>query len=193
MPPNGPLIVVANHLSTVDPPLLGSTFPRKITFMAKDELFSFPSGLLIRALGAFSANKLGKSGLALRHALRVIENGGVLGIFPEGKRSNTYQMARGEIGVAFLALRSGAPIITVGISGSEHFEHNTFCFRRPKVSITIGEPFSLTHVKGKLTRDELRKVTDDIMRRNALILPRKYRGIYADDDKQGVGYGNQIG
>ena len=75
VPKNGPLIVAANHLSLVDPPLIGGFFPRRIVFMAKDELFSFPSGLLIRALGAFPARKTKVSVEALRRALGVLDDG----------------------------------------------------------------------------------------------------------------------
>ncbi len=178
VPRSGPLIVVANHLSTADPPLLGAVFPREITFMAKDELFTFPSIILIRALGAFSARKFGKSGMALRQALRMLERGTVLGVFPEGKRSLDHHMAKGEIGVAFIALRSGVPIVPVGISGSEYLQSKKLIFRRPVAKVTIGQSFSFAKSTGKLNREQLRETADVIMQRIARVLPQDYRGIY---------------
>ena len=192
VPKNGPLIMAVNHLNTADPPLLGVTLPRQIIFMAKDELFGFPGGLFVRTLGAFSARKFGKSGMALRQALRVLSNGEVLGIFPEGKRSADHQMNRGEIGVAFIALRSGAPVLPVGISGSEYLGIKKPFFRRPGITVTIGQPFSFAKSTGKLNRDQLMKTTDLIMHQIAQVLPPDYRGIY-DEDGSGVEDGNQTG
>lgn len=178
VPKNGPLIVAANHLSLVDPPLIGGFFPRRIVFMAKDELFSFPSGLLIRALGAFPARKTKVSVEALRRALGVLDDGQVLGIFPEGKRSFDCEMQKAELGVAFIAHRSGVPIVPVGISGSEAFEYSGAMFKRPKVTVAIGQPFSFSKSEGRLTREQLTHTADVIMERIGDLLPREYRGVY---------------
>ncbi len=178
VPQKGPLIVVANHLSTCDPPILGSVFPRQISFMAKDELFRFPSGLLMHVLGAFSARKFGRSGMALRQAVKSLENGRVLGIFPEGKRSFDQQLNNGEIGAAFIALRSGVPVIPVGFSGSEYLERKPSFLRRPPVTVTIGKPFSFQRINHKISKDHLIDTTDRIMQNIAQVLPQSYRGIY---------------
>lgn len=178
VPRSGPLIVAANHLSTADPPLLGAVFPRCITYMAKDELFNSPSAFLIRALGAFSARKFGKSGMALRQALRMLDEGKVLGVFPEGKRSPERRMGEGEIGVGFIALRAGVPVVPVGISGSEYLEGKRSIFRRPAVTVTIGQPLSFAKTRSKLSREQLRETTVTIMQGIARLLPPGYRGIY---------------
>lgn len=192
VPQSGPLIVVANHLNTIDPPLLGVVFPRQLVFMAKDELFTFPSVLIMRSLGAFSARKFGRSGMGLRQALKVLRDGKVLGIFPEGKRSHDYQMAQGENGVAYIALRSGAPVIPVGISGSERLSERHAMFRRPEVKVTIGKPFSFEKTKNKLSNSDLTEATDRIMQGIARVLPPGYRGIY-DGRRTGTYNGNQTG
>lgn len=192
VPRNGPLIVVANHLNAIDPPLLGVVFPRQIVFMAKDELFKFPAVLIVRSLGAFSARKIGKSGMGIREALKVLGNGKVLGIFPEGKRSSNHKLAEGEDGVAYIALRSGARIVPVGISGSEKFTNRAAALRRPRVRVTIGEPFSFGKTRKRLSSTDLMDATDRIMRQIAGVLPREYRGVY-DVGRNGRENGNQAG
>ncbi len=188
VPKKGALIVVANHLHTADPPLLGAVIPRQIAFMAKDELFVFPKGFFMQSLGAFSARKFTNSGMALRQALKVLNNGKLLGMFPEGKRSTNHQLARGEIGVAYIALRSGALVLPVGISGSERMA----TFRRPKITVVIGQPFSFARHREKLSKDELRNTTDIIMQRIAQCLPQDYRGIY-DEKRMVAKDGNKTG
>jgi len=192
VPKSGPLIVVANHLNTIDPPLLGVIFPRQIVFMAKDELFAFPSALIMHSLGAFSARKFGKSGMGLRRAIKVLRDGNVLGIFPEGKRSADHSMTKGENGVAYIALRSGAPLIAVGICGSEAFTQKTALLRRPLVNVTIGEPFSFAKTQKKLSDEELVQVTESIMQQIARVLPPDYRGVY-DENVIGNDNENQSG
>ena len=134
---------------------------------------------------------------ALRRALGVLENGQVLGIFPEGKRSFDCRMQKPELGIAFIALRSGAPVIPVGISGSEAFEHFGAIFKRPKVTVTIGQPFSFSKGEGKLTREQLTQSADQIMERIAELLPKEYRGVYGESNgikgNTGVVSGSKVG
>lgn len=195
VPASGPLLVVANHLSVADPPLLGAALPRPVTFMAKEELFRLPGGLLIRALGAIPVRRTRMSVEALRRALRVLRGGGVLGVFPEGKRSRSCHMEPAEFGTAFIALRSSAPVLPVGIFGSENLERLETALRRPSVTITIGEPFSVPKIEGKITREQLAHATDVIMSRIANTLPPSYRGYYghrAEKTRQtGVRNGSQ--
>jgi 1-acyl-sn-glycerol-3-phosphate acyltransferase len=84
--------------------------------------------------------------------------------------------------IGFGALRSGAPIIPVGISGSEAFEHSGAIFKRSKVTVTIGQPFSFSKGEGKLTRDQLTQSADQIVERIAELLPKEYRGVYGESD-----------
>lgn len=178
VPGGGPLIVVANHLNLSDPPLLSASLPRKITFMAKEELFNSWGGIFVRAFGAFPVRrgKLGKE--AIRQGMRVLENGQALGMFPEGKRGLDYQLDEGEMGVAFIALRTGAPILPVGISGSENIKGPGVILQRPRITVAIGPPFSFPPGKGKLRREQLAQATGTIMERIADVLPPGYRGVY---------------
>ncbi|MDR0840919.1 MAG: 1-acyl-sn-glycerol-3-phosphate acyltransferase [Christensenellaceae bacterium] len=108
----GPAIFVANHISMFDALLLGLASPRVVHYMAKAEIFSTVIGnLFYRALFAFPINRGELDIAALRRALQVLKKGKVFGIFPEGKRAVIYEMDKLEQGAAFLALRSGAPVI----------------------------------------------------------------------------------
>ena len=176
VPKKGPLIIVANHMTYVDPPLLGASVPRKITFMAKKELFR-PSlmAIVLRAYGAFPIRRDKLDMEALRYAFEVLNKGQVLGMFPEGKRSSPYHLQEMEPGTAFIAARSGVPIIPVGISGSEQVKGLGFILHRPCITVRIGRSFTLpTGESSKSSRHRLSQHSDLIMKRIAELLPRTY-------------------
>jgi len=178
VPRKGPLIVVSNHMTYVDPPLLGASVPRRITFMAKQELFR-PSlmAIIVRAYGAFPVRRDKLDREALRHALEVLNKGEVLGMFPEGKRSFPYQLQEMQPGTAFIAARSGVPIIPVGISGSEQVRGIGFIVRRPRINVRIGHPFTLpSGDNNKASHSRLTQYSDLIMERIAELLPQSYGG-----------------
>jgi len=179
IPARGPLIVVANHLSIVDPPLLSASIPRRIVFMAKEEAFSNPVfGPLARGWRAFPVRRGVIDREALRHAAQVLTDEQVLGMFPEAMRSATAQMQQGYTGTALIALRSGATILPVGITGTEEINGISVVFRHPTITVNIGEPFKPPSIDGRLTKDHLALVTDFIMERIAELLPESYRGCY---------------
>ena len=181
IPAQGPLIVVANHLSLADPPLLSASIPRRIVFMAKEEAFRHPvQGPLVRGWRSFPVRRGGLDREALHQAQQVLEEGLALGMFPEGRRSATAQMQQGYAGTSLLALRSSAPILPVGITGTERIKGITFLFRRPEITVNIGEPFKPPSIDGRLTKAQLSLATDFIMGRIAQLLPESYRGFYED-------------
>ncbi|MBT9163191.1 MAG: 1-acyl-sn-glycerol-3-phosphate acyltransferase [Chloroflexi bacterium] len=178
VPRKGPLIVVANHLSMIDPPLISASVPRRIFFMAKEELFRSRGGAFVRWLGAFPVRRGTPDRRAIRQAMKVLERGQTLGMFPEGKRSPNHQMNEAEFGVAMIALRSGVSILPVGICGSENVKGPGFICQRPSITVTIGQPFSLPRNESKLTREQLVQATSLIMGHVAAVLPPEYRGIW---------------
>jgi 1-acyl-sn-glycerol-3-phosphate acyltransferase len=187
VPRKGPLIVVSNHMTYVDPPLLGASLPRRITFMAKQELFG-PSllGLVVRAYGAFPVRRSGVDRVALRRALEVLKKGEVLGMFPEGKRSSSHQLQEAQSGTAFIAARSGAPIVPVGISGTEQVRGIGFILRRPSIVVRIGRPFNVpSNEADKLNRSGLAQHAELITERIAELLPPSYRGSFSFQKNQG--------
>lgn len=181
IPSEGPLIVVANHLSNTDPPILSACIPRRVVFMAKEELFRhLLFGPLTRGWHAFPVRR-GRLDLeALRNAQEVLDKGMVLGMFPEAMRSSNAQMQQGYTGAALIAHRGNAAILPVGITGSHKLFKYGFTLRRPRVIVNIGKPFTLQPAKGKLTKDQLASSIDIIMRRVAELLPESYRGYYGN-------------
>jgi len=181
VPKNGPLIIVSNHLSMTDPPVLSTSIPRSIVFMTKEELFSHPIlGPFARGWHAFPVRRGQLDREALRQADQALRDGLALGMFPEAMRSPTGKMQQGYTGVALIALRSNSPILPVGIKGADRMNNLSFIFHRPELVINIGRPFTLPHPGGRLSKEQLAPATDIIMRKIAELLPESYRGYYAD-------------
>lgn len=183
VPSQGPLLVVANHLNLSDPPLLGISLGRKVIFMAKEGLFrSKLSSYFMRGFGAFPVNREQLTKQALRQAQQVLAEGLALVIFPEGARSHNTQLQPALSGSALIACRQRVPILPVGITGTERIKGVAWLVHRPQITVSIGRPFYLPPVNGKLTKDELAQLTDDIMEHIAELLPQEYQGNYRREE-----------
>ena len=150
-------IVCANHKSNLDPPLLGLCMPFEIRYMAKEELFKNKFfGGLIRALGAFPI-KRGKSDVgALRAAMKMVKDGEVIAIFPEGGRSHKDSLRRGKQGAALIAVKTGVDILPVGIRGT----YKPFT----KMTVRVGKPILLvSYFDKKLSAEDLQVITDQML------------------------------
>ncbi len=179
VPQQGPLLIVANHLSLADPPLLGVSINRKKMFMAKKELFrSRFSSYFVRNYGAFPVHRGVLDRESFSQAEHWLTQGMALVMFPEGKRSKNAQLQPAFPGSARIASRIGAPILPVGISGTEKIKGKTWWLRRPRITVTIGRPFYLPTASNKLNRLELNHLTNSIMTHIAELLPAEYRGNY---------------
>ena len=180
VPPYGPLIVVANHLSYTDPPLLVASLPRPLHFIAKQELF----GDSIRrfTLRKFNVSPFDRSGNgvdSMRLMLRLLAEDRAVMIFPEGHRSPDHTMKEAMLGVAYLAFKSQAPILPVGVTGTEKFSSWRMPFPMCRMRANIGQPFTLPVIEGKPSRQVLGTMRDMVMGRIAAMLPEEYRGVYA--------------
>lgn len=135
LPPKGPVIVFANHVSYLDPVIVGVALTRPVYFMAKEELFKIPVlKWIINGLCAFPVRRGQSDRAALKAALKLLEEGRVLGIFPEGKRSPDGQLNPFLGGAAFLALKTGAPLVPVAIINSNKV------LKGKRLRVRIGSP-----------------------------------------------------
>ena len=178
IPRKGGLILTCNHFSVGDPPILTGTFPRRIAWMAKQELFDFPIVGKLYNMGGFIPVRRFEGDLrAIRMSQAALRRGHVLGMFPEGTRSGG-RLGTGEPGTALIALRTGAPILPAAIWGTEHVKLPRDLLRRTRAHIRFGEPFRLPQSK-RITKEHVTAGTEEIMRRIAELLPAEYRGAYA--------------
>lgn len=178
VPRSGPVIVVANHLSNADPPILAAAIRyRRVRYMAKVELFRFPVGIVMRLYGAFPVRRFEADARALLAAERILRHGGVLGMFPEGHRSRTGYVGEPRPGTALIALRTGASVLPCAIEGTEQLRNPLVVLRRPRIAITIGEPLRLEVVK-RPGEEDVSMATEKIFGAITALLPAKYLGPY---------------
>jgi 1-acyl-sn-glycerol-3-phosphate acyltransferase len=181
MPPRGRLIVASNHLHFLDPFALGIALPRQIVFMGKAEVFRTPVvGWIAKGVKGIPVRRGEIDRRALRRAVSVLEAEQVLGMMPEGTRSRTGQLLQGRDGVALVALRTGASILPVGLAGTQQIFPALRRLERAELSVTIGEPISVVRAEGRVPRERVTELTDQVMRRIAGLLPPEYRGVYRD-------------
>lgn len=182
LPQQGPLIIVANHISNADPPLvfgwLTPALGRQMHILAKEALFVGPIGWFLRHNGVTPVKAGGSDIEAYRVAKSVLDRGEVLCIFPEGTRSPTGVMQEPKPGVAMLATRSGVPIVAVGISGSDTFLGRGKRLPRfgSRITIRASDPFTLKLDPNLPRRAAMANASDDLMRHIAELVDTRHRG-----------------
>lgn len=185
VPHQGPLLVVSNHLHAYDPAVVGVSLGREVIFMAKEELFRFrPRGYFLSGLGSFPVHRGRLDRKAIRQSEKVLADGMALAMFPEATRSMNAQLQPALAGSALIASRSGAPILPIGLTGTERLDGIGWVLRRPRITVNIGQPFYLPPASSKLTKNELAEHTTIIMQRIAELLPPEYRGVYGGRENQ---------
>ena len=176
VPRSGPYILVSNHVNWKDPPVIEFELGIPIRFMAKIEAFRmFFLGGLLRGIGCFPVRRGESDRRAIVTCLQVLRAGNVLGYFPEGTRSRTGMLRRAHPGIAFLAGRSAATILPVGVVGTPGAK-----LFRSHIEVRVGHAFTVRELGLRDGADE-QEVADAIMRRVASLLPPEMRGYYSDE------------
>lgn len=188
VPDRGPVLIIGNHLNIGDPPMVATKIRLKAVIMAKEELFKHPwSRFWVKNFGAFPVRRDGVDRRALQEAESWLKKGVSLIMFPEGSRSKEAAMKPALPGAAMLAARLNVPILPVAITGTEKLNNLRRCLlHRTRVVLTIGKPFRLPEIEGKLTKEKRAELTTYMMKHIAALLPPAYRGVYGEDaDAQG--------
>ncbi|MGM0413814.1 MAG: lysophospholipid acyltransferase family protein [Bacillota bacterium] len=156
IPESGPLVVMSNHISFLDPPLIGAIMPRKIHYMAKAELFkNRVIGAFLKKLGAFPLKRGTGDSRAFRKAIKILRNNGVLGIFPEGTRYPEGSPGKPHSGSVMIAIMAKSPILPIAIKNIK---------RKGRPEVIIGEPLVLEEYYGKkLKKEEREEVANQVM------------------------------
>ena len=182
--PDGNLIGAANHLGRLDTAALLAVIDREDIIMPVAEKYKnhWLFGAIGRAVNAIWLNRFEADFSALREILARMKDGGLLVIAPEGTRSKTESLQEAKLGVAFLASKSGFPVVPVAVTGTEDrlVLENLKRFRRSRIVVHVGKPYKIEIPKGVGREQALRGATDELMCRIAAMLPENYRGFYAD-------------
>ena len=181
VPASGGLLVVSNHVGTIDPPFTGAYLPRRdLYFMAKSDYFrNRVARFFIVGYHAFPVVRGTPDRAALRQVLELIGQGHAVLVYPEGHRSPDGRLQRPHPGAGFLAQAAGVPVLPVGIWGSEAVlplgSHRP---RRAPVHLRFGVPAALPPRDGGEPRSSNQEVADLLMQRIAEVLPPSRRGVF---------------
>ena len=182
--PEGNVIVAANHLGRLDTAVLLCILDREDLIMPVAEKYKTHPlyGAIGRAANAIWLNRFDADYSAFRQILDRMKHGGLLAIAPEGTRSKTEALQAGKMGVAFLASKSGYPVLPVAVTGTEDrgIVENIKHFRRSKITATAANLIYIDIPRGPGREEAMRQATDEIMCQIGALLPEKYRGVYAD-------------
>jgi 1-acyl-sn-glycerol-3-phosphate acyltransferase len=185
LPREGKLIVATNHMSRVDTLLLFINPVRKdLTALVADKYKKYPLFHWILKIGGVIFLDRDKADFAaFRVAVEWINKGVAMGIAPEGTRSSNGQLQPGKPGVILLAQKTAAPIVPVGIAGTETFFSDLRHLRRPKVRLTFGPAYYPPPLDRNNRDESLKQMTDEVMARIAALLPEKYWGYYKNNPR----------
>lgn len=144
-PETGPVVLIANHSSFIEPQLLLGHVPRRCVFLVKRELFVGPLGAFFRKIGQLAINRSAPERGPLLEAVRILRAGGLVGVFPEGGRG-AGDVTAAEQGAAWLVRSAGAVVVPVAVRGTHRGERAGL---RPRVDLLVGEPFDPEIGKGR--------------------------------------------
>jgi 1-acyl-sn-glycerol-3-phosphate acyltransferase len=171
-PSRGPAIIVVNHLSFFDGPLVFAMLPIRVRPLVADRYRRHPVAPLLNLTGAIFVRRGQPDRAAMRAILELIEDGGCLAVAIEGTRSRDGRLQEGKNGVAYLAAKTGVPLIPAAVWGTERIRTSLWRLRRPEVHLCLGHP--IEPACGQLDVSRLDESTRRIMESIALMLPARY-------------------
>ena len=170
VPERGGMIIASNHVSYLDPVVLGAATKRKIHFIAKKEVFNnIFSSIFLKSLNAFPVDRKKIDMPAFKKTISILKKGGILGIFPEGTRSINGELQELKLGVVKIAMKAGVPIVPVGIIGTHKIYPHGKMFPvlfKNKISVYFGAPqyFDKHNIKDKTYQKEALNVISQKIR-----------------------------
>jgi len=186
LPERGPYLMVTNHLSYADAPLvaIGIRSPHMVALAAdtykKNPLFRW----LVETVGGVWISRGSGDRGAIKASVDTLKEGKILGMAPEGTRSKaTHGLMAAKPGAAFIACKAGVPILPIAVTGTENIFRDLKRLRRADVTFTVGPTFTLPPLNGDAKNKQLEEHTREMMCRIAALLPESYRGVYAGDPR----------
>ncbi len=183
IPAAGGLILSPNHLSRFDAPFVFICLPAHFVtgFSGHNYRHNWFFRWILTNVDMIWVRRGAITPSTIKAALEALEAGRWLGVAPEGTRSPTGALQKGRTGAAFLAAESGAPILPMGLTGTEELGRNMLRLRRTNLTLTFGKPFTLPPVERGRREAQLDEYTQEIMCRIAALVPEAYRGVYAGE------------
>jgi 1-acyl-sn-glycerol-3-phosphate acyltransferase len=180
VPATGPVILAANHLSFLDPPLVGAGLRRPINYLARKSLFRYPGiGALLRSVNAVPVDRDGGSAAGLKEILDRLKRGGAIILFPEGTRSPDGRLQPARSGVGLAIIKSTAPVVPVRVFGTFEAYGKGVTFPRPvRIAVKYGEPMDFAALRAEArtcSKDRLKEIyqqaADEVMAAIARLQP----------------------
>lgn len=180
VPHTGPFMLIANHTSTFDGPLMYVFMrPREMVAMAKQELWDHAATrFLMNLWNSIPVDRENMGRQTMEQCFSILDRGDILAIAPEGTRSSDGTLQQGKAGVAFIAHKKQVPMVPIAITGFENFSKNIKRLRRTPLTIAVGKPFEVATTGGRLDAAGRQKLVDEIMLRLAELMPPSHWGFY---------------
>lgn len=181
IPLEGPCILIANHTSILEVPLLYLRLrPRRTIGLGKAELFNSPVGFLMRLWKAIPVKRGGIDRESMKACFKTLEEGNMLCLAPEGTRNKTGVLKKAKSGIVLFAREAGVPVYPIAHIGTENLAKNMKRLRRTKITVKVGEPFQIETGENELNSTLRREVADEVMVQVARLMPEELRGYYKD-------------